>query len=29
MADMTMNNLLGALGLREDAGKESEMEAEL
>ncbi|KAJ1034837.1 hypothetical protein NDA13_001091 [Ustilago tritici] len=29
MADMTMNNLLGALGLREEAGKEAEMEAEL
>ena len=29
MADMTMNNLLGALGLREEPGKEAEMEAEL
>ncbi|SPO28501.1 related to glycerate dehydrogenase [Ustilago trichophora] len=29
MADMTMQNLLGALGLREEPGKESVMEAEL
>ncbi|TKY89712.1 hypothetical protein EX895_001497 [Sporisorium graminicola] len=29
MADMTMNNLLGALGLRSEPGKESEMQAEL
>lgn len=29
MADMTMNNLLGALGLREEKGKESVMDAEL
>ncbi|EST04639.1 D-isomer specific 2-hydroxyacid dehydrogenase, NAD-binding [Kalmanozyma brasiliensis GHG001] len=29
MADMTMNNLLGALGLREEQGKEAEMDAEL
>lgn len=29
MADMVMHNLLGVLGLREEPGKESEMEAEL
>lgn len=29
MADMTMNNLLGALGLRQESGQESSMEAEL
>lgn len=29
MADMTMQNLLGGLGLREESGKESVMEAEL
>ncbi|CBQ68687.1 related to glycerate dehydrogenase [Sporisorium reilianum SRZ2] len=29
MADMTMNNLLGALGLRAEPGRESEMQAEL
>jgi glyoxylate/hydroxypyruvate reductase len=29
MADMTMHNVLGALGLRAEAGKESQMEAEL
>ncbi|EPQ31461.1 uncharacterized protein PFL1_00796 [Pseudozyma flocculosa PF-1] len=29
MADLTVNNLLGALGLRAEAGKENEMDAEV
>lgn len=29
MADMTMNNLLGALGLRNESGKEHTMDSEL